>query len=328
MKTGSFFLCLIMALAFQSCFKKEKMLPANPRGDTIPMTENYLYQLYFNLDSGKVIKSNVKTLSDLGFECSGKGWHVLLNTSDFMKAADLGEVAFGQVHDTLGVTWTFDKSDGNPDSTGIGRWFTISGSDTISNNHVYIINRGMDELGNDLGLYQVIFDSLKNNTFYFRHAPLKGGIIVSGAVHKQPSVNFVWYSIKSGVTWNLEPPKATYHLLFTQYTTLLYDGTIPYPYLVTGVLTNRMGLEVAMDTLHAFSSITRDIASGFTYSTNLDAIGYNWKYYSFKTGGYTLSLKNCYVIRNNAGLLYKLHFIGFYNLKGQKGYPVIEYEHL
>lgn len=320
--------CLLAAFALQSCFKKDAMLTAHPRGDTIAMTENYLYQLYFNLNAGKVISSNVKTGSDLGFECSGQGWHIILNTSDFMKVADLGEVAFGKAHDTVGVNWKFDKSDGNPDSVAIGRWFLVSGADTVSSNHVFAVNRGMDDLGNTLGIYQVIFDSLKNNTFYFRYCPLKGGTRLAGAVTKDPLVNYMWFSLKTGTVEHFEPPVTAYDLLFTQYTTMLYDGTIPYPYLVTGVLTNRSGMEVALDSLTAFPAITRDIATKLTYTKELDAIGYNWKYYSFKTGAYTLRTKNCYLIRTVTGLIYKLHFIGFYNLKGEKGYPVIEYEQL
>ncbi len=320
--------CLLAALALQSCFKKDAQLTAHPRGDTIAMTENYLYQLYFNLDAGKVISSNVKTASDLGFECSAQGWHIILNTSDFMKVADLGQVTFGQAHDTVGVNWKFDKSDGNPDSVAIGRWFRLSGSDTVSSKHVFVVNRGMDELGNTLGLYQLIVDSLKNGTFYFRYCPLKGGAGQAAAVTRDPRVNYMWFSLKTGTVEHFEPPVTNYDLLFTQYTTMLYDGTIPYPYLVTGVLTNRSGMEVALDSLDAFPAVTRDIATKLTYSKNLDAIGYNWKYYSFKTGAYTLRTKNCYLIRTVAGVIYKLHFIGFYNLKGEKGYPVIEYERL
>ena len=145
MRKGLLLLLVIFSFALQSCFKKDTMVPAHPledvKTDTIPMTENYLYQIYFRLDSGKVVSSNVKTSSDLGFDCSSTGWHVILNTSDFMKVADLGEIAFGQAHDTVGLKWKFDKSDGNPDSIAIGKWFTVSGTDTVSDKHIYAIDR-------------------------------------------------------------------------------------------------------------------------------------------------------------------------------------------
>lgn len=326
-------LFLAMMGFFTSCFKEDEAIEPHPRGDvqtdTIAMTETYRYQLFYSLDSAAVVRTEVKTTYDLGFECSPGGWHILLNTSNFMKAADLGVVTFGAKHDTAGATLRFDRSDGNPDSTAIGNWFTINGNDTVSNNHVYAISRGLDELGNPLGLYQVIFDSLRHGTYYFRYALLSGGAILAAEAHKDPMVNYLWFSFPDHAIKNVEPPSSLYDLLFTQYTTLLYtDEGIPYPYLVTGVLSNRKGVEVAIDTLHSFSSVTRDIALGLTYSKNIDEIGYNWKYYNFSSGAYTIRPKNCYLVHTVSGFLYKLRFIGFYDKNGSKGYPVIEFQKL
>jgi len=333
MRTVQIFLLFLASLAFHSCFKKDELIAPHPRGnvqtDTIGMTQNYLNQVYFSLDSGRVVSTNSKTAFDLGFECSQAGWHVILNTSDFMKVADLGEVVFGQAYDTTGLIMRFDKSDGNPDSNAIGRWFSIRGTDTVSDRHVYAVSRGMDELGNPLGLYQVIFDSLKNGTFYFRYAPLQGGTAIPGAVTKDPGVNFRFFSLKTGSVVPVEPEKETYDLLFSQYTTLLFtDAGIPYPYLVTGVLLNRYRVEAAVDSTTDFLAITRDKALTMTYSKSLDAVGYDWKYYSFSTGSYTIRPGIHYIIRGISGFYYKLRFIGFYNKAGLKGYPVIEYQQL
>lgn len=322
---------IIMVLVLTSCFKDDKMILPHDRGDvqtdTIAMTDSYKYQIYFSLDSSRVVRSNSKTDSDLGFECTQDGWHILLNTSTFMKISDLGIVEFGLKQDTLGKKFYFDKSDGNPDSTAIGQWFNVSGDDTVSNNHVYAIDRGLDELGNSLGMYQVIFDSLSDGYFYFRYAFLSGGVIKSGIVQKDPVVSYKWFSLAQNVVKDLEPPFKQYDLLFTQYTTLLFtDEGIPYPYLVTGVLLNRKSVAVAIDTLHIFSSITRDITIDMTFSTSMDAIGYDWKYYDFDSGVYTIRPNITYIIRGRDGYFYKLRFIGFYDKNGSKGYPVIEYQ--
>lgn len=330
-KTAPFLLIIVLALSLQSCFKKDDMVAPHPRGnvqtDTIPMTENYLYQVYFSLDSGKIVSTNVKTLFDLGFECSQAGWHVILNSSNFMKVADLGVVTFGQAYDTSGVKLHFDKSDGNPDSTAIGRWFDISGNDTISNNHVYAVSRGLDEQGNPLGIYQVIFDSLQNDTYYFRYAPLSGGAATTGMVAKDTAVNYVFFSLKTGAVITVEPPRQTYDLVFTQYTTLLFtEQGIPYPYLVTGVLLNRYQVEVSVDSTADFFGITRAKALTMHYSTALDAVGYDWKFYSFVTGVYTIRPNLNYIIHTVSGQYFKLRFVGFYNKDGLKGYPMIEYQ--
>ena len=331
MRTASFFLLPLMSMIFQSCFKKDQMIAPHPREnvltDTIPMTQNYLHQVYFSLDSAKIVSMNVKTVYDLGFECSRSGWHVILNTSDFMKVADLGSVPFGNPHDTTGLKLSFDKSDGNPDSTAIGRWFTISGQDTLASNHVYAVSRGLDELGNPLGLYQLILDSLKYNTFYFRYAPLKGGPVSSAAVTKNPEVSYIFFSLKSGSVVPVEPPSQTYDLQFTQYTTLLFTSLgFPYPYLVTGVLLNRHKVEAAVDSTLDFSTINREQAMSMTYSKAMDAIGWEWKAYSFSTGVYTIWPNRNYFIHTVSGSYCKLRFIGFYSKDGLKGYPVIEYK--
>ncbi len=309
------------------------MITPHARGDvktdTIRITENYIYQVYYDLDSGKVVSSNEKTSADLGFECKPDGFHVLLNTSDFMKAADLGAVPFAVPYDTTGLKMNFDKSDGNTDSTAIGVWFAVNGSDTVSNNHVYAVNRGLNEAGNPLGLYQVIFDSLKNGTYFFRYALLRGGAVSSGSVTKDPSVNYLFFSFQSGSVQRLEPPKPSYDLLFTQYTTMLYtEKGIPYPYLVTGALINPTRVLAIADTTHPFSDITFDFASSLILTHNLDAIGYNWKYYNFSSGAYTIRPRLVYIIRGSKGYYYKLRFIGFYDNAGRKGYPVIEYVRL
>jgi len=246
-----------------------------------------------------------------------------------MKVADLGEVLFGAAYDTTGLKLSFDKSDGNPDSTAVGTWFQVAGSDTISNNHVYAISRGLDELGNPLGVYQVIFDSLQHGIFYFRYAPLSGGTVLHGSVMKDNQYNYIFFSLKSGQIVAPEPPKAVYDLQFTQYTTLLYtDQNIPYPYLVTGVLVNRTGITVAVDSSAGFQSITKDFAVAKTYSGALDAIGYDWKYYSFTSGLYTIRPNLNFIIRNHQDTYYKLRFVGFYNGDGLKGYPMIEFQKL
>ena len=328
--------CLIFLLGtiiVTSCFKEDEMVPPHPKGDvktdTIAMTDTYKYQLYFSLDSGGVVKSNIKTASDLGFECTSSGWHIILNSSTFMKVADLGQVEFGQKQDTTGTTLKFDKSDGNPDSIAIGEWFTLAGNDTLSNGHVYAVSRGLDELGNTLGLYQVIFDSLKMGIYYFRYAPLSGGSAQSAIVHKDPTVNYIWFSLADNAVRQLEPPTNQYDLLFTQYTTLLYtDEGIPYPYLLTGVLSNRSGISIAIDSLDSFQEINRDIALTQHYSQAMDAIGWDWKYYDFNSSVYTIRPNLNYIIRNKSGYFYKLRFIGFYDQNGSKGYPVIEYQGL
>ncbi len=324
---------LLIATGLGSCFKTDTAVPEPERGnvlvDTISMTSSYLYQVYFRLDSGMVVATNKRTDSDLGFECRAEGFHIILNTADFMRIADMGIRTFGEPVDTTGAEWKFDKSDGNPDSIATGRWFTLNGTDTVSNGHVWALDLGRDTLGTYLGLRQIIFDSLKLGTYYFRTAAINGGNISPALVSKEPSVNYLYFGIRAGnVVLPLEPPKNLYDLEFTQYTTLLFtDGGAAYPYLVTGVLSNPDGVRVAVDTVNAFSTIDLTLARTLHYSLSQDAIGYNWKVYNSTADAYTVRTNLSYVIRNSLGYYYKLRFISFYKA-GVKGYPVIETQRL
>ncbi|MCX6243738.1 MAG: HmuY family protein [Bacteroidetes bacterium] len=333
-RSGRFIVIIAVSLVLHSCFKKDEAVPVHPRGpvktDTIALTDNYKFQVYFDLATGTAVSTNLRTESDLGFECSSSGWKIILNTGDFMKVADMGVIPFGEPHDTTGMKMSFDKSDGNPDSLAFGRWFTLAGGDTLSLNHVYAISRGIDPNGNPLGLYQVIFDSLKMGTYYFRFAKLNGQDVRSAIITKDPSMNYIWYSFNSGGSVkNLEPPKDSFDLLFTQYTTLLYtDEGEAYPYLVTGVLLNRNLVRAAKDSIHDFSAMDLETANSIQLSPALDGIGYDWKRFDFNSASYTVLTDRFYLVRDKSGYLYKLRFIGFYNGAGEKGYPVIEYQAL
>jgi hypothetical protein len=194
---------------------------------------------------------------------------------------------------------------------------------------VFAIDAGLDELGNSRGFYQVIIDSLKMGTFFFRYGDLKGSWSAHGSVAKDPAYNFLYYSFDLESMQHLEPPAASWDLLFTQYTTLLFtDLGEPYPYLVTGVLLNRSGVKVALDTITPFDQISISTASAMDLTDQMDYIGYNWKYYNFETGSYTVDFSLSYIIRTHAGYYFKLRFAGFYNASGEKGYPVIEFQRL
>lgn len=334
MNKNHFFLLVLISILVTSCFKEDKIIPRHSRGDvktdTIALTDNYKNQIYFDLSSGTVKGQNLKDITDIGFQCGVSGWEIILNTADFVRVADMGAVPFGASYDTTGAHWKFDKSNGNPDSLGIGNWFNVNDGDTVSRGHLFVINRGFDKDANNFGLVQFTIDSLKNGTYYFRWAKINGSNPVSASVTKVPGVSFRWYSFTSpGKTVDTEPPENSWDLLFTQYTTLLFtDKGAAYPYLVTGVLLNRYNVTALVDSLHPFASIDLSVAGSMMLKHDLDAIGYDWKEYSFVTGGYAIKLNRNYIIRDTDGLLYKMRFISFYNSSGEKGYPVIEYQEL
>ncbi len=333
---SAFFIIIL----FTACFKEdEKVIPHDPGDATtvaIELTSDYRYQVYFDLGSGEVVSTNLKKTWDLGFECSIKGWKILLNTSNFMLAAGTGLTDFSIPLDTVGLHWRFDASSGNLDSMAIGKWveYDTINSLKVYTNQVYVIDRGYDELGNLRGLKKVVFQDLTDSSYTLRFAGLDGSNEGTFTVIKDPSVNYMCFSFdEGGQQLNLEPPKPDWDLIFTQYTTLLYtDEGDPYPYLLTGVLNNPTGVIVAQDTLYDFASIDLEAAQGMVYSNALDEIGYNWKDVvgdvSSGNVSYVIVPGLNYVIRDRDGYHYKLRFISFYSNTGEKGYPTFEFQRL
>lgn len=318
-----------------SCFKEDDPLPApSTQATTIEMNQYYLYQVYFDLNSNREVSRNEKNDWDMGFESGDSTWHIVLNTSAFMLAANTGEKDFDAVTDTTGLKWKFDKSDGNPDSTAIGNWLNISGKDTLYTNYVYVLNRGYDHLGNLRGLKKIVFTHVDQDTYGFKYADLNGENYNEFIIEKADSVNYVCFSFEEeGRQIIFEPVTLSWDLLFTQYTTLLYTNEgDPYPYLVTGVLTNFDLVGVALDTTVEFDNIDLNYAKTLDFSKNKDAIGYDWKelYGDVNSGNvyYEIVEGRSYIIRNRFGIYVKLRFISFYNQEGEKGYPTFQYSFL
>jgi hypothetical protein len=333
-------LIYIISLLFvlSSCFKEDDPIPPNPKPDKaveiIPMTQYYTYQVYFDLAAEEQVSSNPKDDFDLSFASSDTGTLIKLNTATFMMAAETAFKDFESVTDTAGLDWKFDRSDGNPDSTALLNWISISEDDTPYTDLVWVLNRGINDVGIHRGFKKIKFNSLQNNTYNFTYMNLDNSDPMDVNISKKSGYNYVQYSFTDKAEVDFEPERSDWDLLFTQYTTLLFTNEgDPYPYLVTGVLINEAGTLVAFDSTMVFDDVVLDDVLYLDYSANLDAIGYDWKelYGDINSGDfyYKAQTNYNYFIRSKNGLYYKLRFIGFYDPEtGEKGYPSFEYQRL
>lgn len=340
-------LLILFASVLTSCFKDDERVTPFDRGDRInakiPMTEitsggsvrNYLNQVYYSLNDSAIVSLNEKNSFDLAFDATENGFHIYLNTANFMLAGKSDKTDLEAINSANGLEMIYDASSGNSDSTAIGNWLSVQDTDTTYSQLVYVIDRGYDEAGNLLGFKKIRFDSLVGATYYFTYSNLNNSDKISGSVSKQAGFNKVYFSFEDGGKQvQPEPQKETYDLLFTQYTTLLFtnDGD-PYPYLVTGVLLNPFQTEVAFDSTMAFDDIDMASAMNLNFTSQTDRIGYTWKELigDVESGdenlNYIVRSKFNYIIQNNNGWYFKLRFIDFYD-QGVKGFPLIEYQRL
>jgi hypothetical protein len=319
-------LVLLVATVFlSSCDKGElpvpPRVPGNVQSDQVQMGTDYREVIYYDLHSGEIINTHLKTDWDLGFESVDDGWTIRLNTSKAMRAAKTDAIWFSEVTDTSGVDWGWDVHSGNSDSTAIGDW--------RDEQKVYIIDLGYSLSGlSSLGFIKVRLEEIDNGyrLIYANLSDVDSSVV---EILKDPNVNYTSFSFKDGgAVVDIEPNKEDWQLKFTVYTHLFEQNDRILPYSVTGVLINPYLMTGLMDSLTAFEDIDLDFATSQLYSNHWNTIGYDWKEYSFNLGSYTVLPEMIYLLKSKEGYYWKLHFVDFYDSNGDKGSPAFEYQEL
>ena len=312
----------IFLLLLTSCLKEELPVPVHVQGDLIlsqvEIGNDYGLQIYYDLASNSIVKTNHKTDWDLSFECDPDGWHVLLNSSLAGAAADMGAVAFTSVVETTDAVWDWDLQTGHLDSTAIGDYRNLE--------HVYIIDRGYNEQGQLIGFKKIMLEYSLEGSYVMRVANLDGSEDHTVSIIKDNEVSFQAFSLESLTIVDIEPHKDTWDLLFTQYTHLFQDPVLPY--LVVGVLLNRNYTSAVLDEIIPFEDITFEDLDNYELSNNLNTIGYDWKSYSFDLGQFSILSNLSYLVKTNSDAYFKLRFIDYYNDLGEKGAPKFELQSL
>ncbi len=305
-----------------ACKKAEIPVKKHEVGNVISnsfeMGSDYNKQAFFDLGTDRFVSQNLKTSWDLGFECGESGWHITLNGANLMGIAKVDNLTFGAITDTVGAVWQWDSNTGHIDSTAIGDW--------KNNNGIYILDRGLDNLGVHRGFSKVAFQSVSNSSYTFKIANLDGSNLNQVTIEKDNALNYVSYSVQTNSLITVEPPKENWDISFTQYTYYFYEHELAY--LVTGVLINQNKVQVAKVFDKEFSEITNEDISSLDFSTAINSIGYDWKYYDFDASTYLTRPSKNYIIKSTEGIYYKLHFIDFYNAQGDKGTPTFELQAL
>jgi hypothetical protein len=319
----SFFTGFIFVFLFSSCEKEELPVSAHDAGTTLTATVNmnadYRYQIYFDLETNTVVGQVPKTSWDLGFETRANGNKVIVNSAKAMYAFNTGDTSFVSLTDTSGFAAgkMWDAVSGNLDSTAIGNWTTT--------HNTFILDRGYSETGQHQGFRKVRFENVNASEYTVRFANMNGSSEVLITVPKDSAYNFTFLSFSNGgqiVT--VEPPKRDWDLVFTQYIHVFYNPTEPY--LVTGCLLNRFNTEAILDSTVNYADIDFTSASSYALSPLINVIGYDWK--AWNGTAYITFPEMNYVILDQHGYYYKLHFIDFYNQSGIKGNPKWEFQRL
>ncbi|MDO4228820.1 MAG: HmuY family protein [Capnocytophaga sp.] len=380
---NKFYFFSIAVLALASCNKKDDVIDPTPNV-VVPTVEkavvkpevggpNEPNQVFIDLatNTQKAIK---RDSWDFGFY-SGDDFRVILNSSLKMAAKQLETTNIDEVQtadesvavgfQTLAKLGYVDYPAGllkSADNTP-GRGTAIAEiSATDSENKVYLINMGSaistiepaagstNLEGEKRGWKKIrITRSTDGKGYVIQYANLEDTTHKTITVNKNSEYNFVFLSLTTEQTIEVQPKKTAWDLCFTpltNYTSTAQpatdENTVTY-YFADMVLNNIHGntsvLRITKDKDgNDFADVTKrdatydsfNKASITTQDTQLFTdnlvtqlmIGASWR----STFTRVINDKVFYVVKDAEGNLFKLRFLALVNESGVRGYPVFEYE--
>ena len=326
-------LLVVNILTQYSCFREDdKIILPQTEGETIltriGIGQKYENQIFFDLNSDQIVKSNPLTAWDIGFSCNDSTWDIVLNNSKSMLAANTFSSDFDGITDDEDLKYRFDSPAGIRDSLAFSGWYKLENNVPISNEYVFIVDRGKDENGKKEGKKKIIVSIFGKNSFIITYSDLDGSSIKTDTIEKNSALNNQCYSFDTGIV-DIEPEKDKWSLLFTKYQT--YYQTIEgnfLPYTVVGVLQNPFEVKVKKDTKTEFNEINISNTNNIYFTDSLDIIGFDWKYYNFDEDNYSIVDSFKYIILNNDQYYYKMRFLEFYDEQNRKGFPLMEFKRL
>lgn len=339
MKIKNYILYFLLLGFLNSCFKKEEAIIL-PRGastlTSIFLGETYEKELYFDFGSNSFQERQLVDW-DIRFESSKDGYGVFLNNGNeiFVRKTNLTDLLDlnNNIYDIIdNKPKLYDLPNGKALNSAFGDWRTYKFNNGSGiKDGIYLI-----ELSYKTGLdkyYAMQIIGYTDSSYYIRVNKMGDYSNTFQEIKKNTKQNFTYYSFKGTVPQivnNAEPEKESWDIEFTKYKHIFYNITKePFPYLVTGAISNRNNVLVAKDTVAYYYDINWEYCKNKVFSDNSDAIGYDWK--SFDRSGnltYTVNSHYNYIVKTTEGHYYKLRFLDFYNENREKGYPKFEFERI
>lgn len=309
-------------------------------------------QVYVDLSSG-MQTGILRTNWDLAFY-SGDDFRVKLNGSIGMavKQFPTTDLAPDVAIDATVAVGTqngsaIDNGDisfvDNPNGTING--IIISVSETESNNKVYLLNLGNGLSAANTADGDVNFSGTSRgwlkmrilrdtNGYKLQYAEIDSPTYTEVLVPKQPTHNFTFFSFTTDAVVNVEPAKEKWDLNLTTFTDYIDfgNGNVSFTIPDFAAINNLGGtrayevMETAILNYQNFAAINVQ-ASEFTTPQAVDqrAIGSKWRT-AEPFGTAAVKADRFYIIKDQAGNIYKMRFISLASEAGQRGTITFEYE--
>ena len=283
--------------------------------DSVTLNPSYTHQSFYNLNDGEIANID-NTNWDLAFSSSGYGSAIRINAQAGVELYvypngdinDWNSVDISNINNWSSImnsdtTWTIGAFNSTSVPTnsldlGWGVYSTITHHITGDSLHIIKLSNG------DYKKLQMI--KLSSGVYDFKYANIDGSDEVTTNVSKSnyTSKNFGYYSLTNETELDREPDSDSWHILFTKYVSEIYPGT---NYAVTGVLTNK-DIEVAKAEGVDISNVNYN---SYSFSSQINTIGYNWKSYNMSSFSYDIVDSLCFFIKDDFGSIWKLQLTGF-----------------
>lgn len=282
--------------------------------DTVTLGSGYANQVWYQLDGGT--KTSVaKNTWDIAFATGGMSSTIWINPGAGVQLwayPDGAAADWANLNDTTGISSWKELSNSNL-SWGLGAFSTTAdpNDDFDLGWADYLFSQGHRVVGDSLYViktaandYKKLYIStLKSGKYHFQFANVDGSGEVHDSISKDDFVgkNFGYYSLDNQLESDPEPLTNQWDLYFGEYTDYV---SVPYP--VAGVLHN-VGAEVAEATPIAGPDTATNY-NDFTFSPDINTIGYNWK--DSRAG--TISDSLAYFVKTAVdSTVWRVQFTGF-----------------
>ena len=298
-------LTYLVVLSLAACFPKEDAITPTPRVNKSVELDAGEYKntvAFYSLDESKVIA-----------EASPMDWDfyvdenvIRLNYFRSMRVARFDDT-WDKLEDTAALTFRYLTYDHEETLT---QWELIE-------NQIYVVDYGMDNSFAPIGLTSVRFERTADGVKIWHNA-----IGSDFEVFEDVNQSSFYYNLREKNLLDL-PTEREYDIAFGKYTDLVTVDNITQDYLIYGVI---QGKTLCYEEEIPFEDVQEDRFDLILPTTDKDVIGWDWKNFNLASGGYEIVTNKTYVIASNAGFIYKLRFVNFYNSSGKSGHPTFEWE--
>lgn len=314
---------MISCLLFAGCFKEEKPIQRRDRGpvssDQVELGPTYDKEVYYSLFDKRIAGQMDKYSWHLSLSGNAGRPYIMLNTGKGMYAYKTDKSSLVEIVDTVGKldNRLNDYPCGDPDSLAL--------TGILTNGLVYVIDLGNDPSFQKEG-YLLLKARIDSGEYVLEYSNIDGGNYHSSRVAFDKTFEHLFFNFKTAAV-TTEPVANTWELLMTQYQHVYYNPFQTYS--VVGCMINATAV-TACEYIGGknFNDINASDTIGCNFSSRRNIIGFGWKYYDLNNNVYIINPKKTYFVKHKLGNLFKLHFIGFYNSKGEKGTPSFEFQEL